>query len=64
MDACTSEEPSTNETAYGNWTRAKIIREFYDSKPPTNTPGVRRRAATVRQRREEGEEGAWASRSK
>ncbi|CAB4271873.1 unnamed protein product [Prunus armeniaca] len=56
MDACTFEEPSANEMAYGNWTRAKIVREFYDSKPPTNTPGVRRRAATVRQHRGEGEE--------
>lgn len=28
MDACTFEEPSANEMAYGNWTMAKIIREF------------------------------------
>ncbi|KAI5335702.1 hypothetical protein L3X38_025836 [Prunus dulcis] len=56
MDACTFEEPSANEMAYGTWTRAKIIREFYDSKPPTNTPGVRMRAATIRQHRGEGED--------
>ncbi|PQP99326.1 uncharacterized protein Pyn_18501 [Prunus yedoensis var. nudiflora] len=55
MDTCIFEEPSTNESVYGEWTRAKIIREFHDPKPPTRTPGRRRRAATVRQQHREGD---------
>lgn len=55
MDSCIFEEPSTNESVYGEWTRANIIREFHDPKPPNRTLGIRRRAATVRQQHSEGE---------
>ncbi|CAB4308242.1 unnamed protein product [Prunus armeniaca] len=51
MDACIFEEPSV----YEEWTRAKIIREFYVPKPPTRMPRIRRLATIARQQHDESE---------
>ncbi|BFG23567.1 hypothetical protein CerSpe_098410 [Prunus speciosa] len=56
MDACNFEVSPEIDAKYGEWTRARIIRELVDPKPPTKTPWERRRAATVRRR--PGSDGA------